>query len=119
MAWKSLKHINKVLSLYFEFNFTLILLITLNFPCHLLYVESGYIIQCFGSYCHGSVVIIEECTLKHGSYDSFGVNGACSPFYENYISDIGSYHAVIGNVPNVFYFPAVLLQGQHIDSQEV
>jgi hypothetical protein len=22
-------------------------------------------------------------------------------------------------VPNVFYFPAVLLQGQHIDSQEV
>jgi hypothetical protein len=35
MAWKSLKHLNKVLSLHFEFNFTLILLITLNFPCHL------------------------------------------------------------------------------------
>jgi hypothetical protein len=29
------KHLNKVLSLHFEFNFTLVLLITLNFPCHL------------------------------------------------------------------------------------
>jgi hypothetical protein len=46
-------------------------------------------------------------SLKRGSPDPFGVHGACPPFHEDYISDIGSYHALVGHVPNVFYFPAV------------
>jgi hypothetical protein len=31
--WKSPKHLNKLFSLYLEFNFTLILVTTLNFYC--------------------------------------------------------------------------------------
>jgi hypothetical protein len=33
MGWKSPKHLNKLFSLYLEFNFTLILFTTLNFYC--------------------------------------------------------------------------------------
>jgi hypothetical protein len=47
------------------------------------------------SYYHGGIVFIE------------GICYACPPFCEDYISDIGSYYAIISHVPNVFYFPAV------------
>jgi hypothetical protein len=57
--------------------------------------------------CHGGVVFIEECTLKRGSPDPFGVRGSCPPFCEDYISDMGRYHVVVDHMPNVFYFAAV------------
>jgi hypothetical protein len=104
------------LALMVEVNSTQILLAVttdsitslLNKTLHLSF-QMWYVVMFEGpsSYCHGAVILVKECILEGGLHDPFGICGACPPFYENYLSDIGSHYAILGHVPNVFCFPTM------------
>jgi hypothetical protein len=52
-------------------------------------VVCGNVIEGPSCYCHGAIILVKECILEGGLHDPFGIYGACPPFHENYLSDIG------------------------------